>query len=160
MIKQLITNKDFKEINKKFNLLGKLTPDEVTLLRESVLSESQIQIGCHNIIKAKYGYLNNALVNFIQVDNGGAMGVIQKKKKKAEGTQKGFFDVVISLKREMSQGEYLADFNKVLPIVTKDIFVEFKKIGSYKITTEQQFWPVPLLHYDRCRWQFRIYRCH
>ncbi len=126
MIKDLITNKDLKTINDKFNKFGTLTPNESVLLSEGHLTESKIQIACHNIIKARYGYLKYCNVKLVQVDNGGKikMGI-----KIAEGTQKGFEDVIIFLHRKTPK-----------EIFKKQIFVEFKRISSFKISPEQQQW--------------------
>lgn len=143
MIKDLVTNKDIKAINEKFNKEGAISPNETTLLREHQLSESQIQTACHNIIKNKYGYLKNCDIDFIQIDNGGKSGINQKKIKKAEGTRKGFFDVVIILHRKLTSSEYMYSpryANYAYQVTSGKIYIEFKKIGIYKISNEQQYW--------------------
>jgi len=128
-MKPLITNKDIKLINAKLSTQGSLTSIETALLQESQKSESEIQIACHNIIKDRYSFLNHCEVEFVQIDNGGK---IQMKTKKAEGTQKGFFDVVIWVR------EKYTNWVKLNEGKTKQIFIEFKKIGSYTISPEQQ----------------------
>ncbi len=143
MIKNLITSSDIKTINDKFNKKGILTSDETTLLREHQLSESQIQIVCHNIIKARYYHLKDSDVDFVQIDNGSKSGINQKKIKRAEGTQKGFFDVVIILHRKLTHSEYMYSsryMNHAYQVTSGKVYIEFKKIGTHKITIEQQFW--------------------
>lgn len=142
MIKPLITNKDIKAINEKFNHKGSITPDETTLLREASMSESQIQIACHNLIKVMFP--DKAL--FVQIDNGGKMGIGQKMKKKAEGTQAGFPDCIILVWNDISSlcsawdSSFVSDeqANKSR-YKKKTIFVEFKKIGG-KATEKQLYW--------------------
>jgi hypothetical protein len=128
MVKNLVTNADIRAIQKKFDLLGKLLPQEARLLFEASRSESQIQIACHNLIKDKFE--NNVL--FIQIDNGGKMGIGQKMKKKAEGTQSGFCDVIITCWKKHQESRYNSHN-------TKTIYVEFKKIGGV-IAENQQKW--------------------
>ena len=131
MIKDLIKPSEITAINKKLNTSGSITSKEATLLRESTLSESNIQIACHNIIKAKYP----DSVIFVQIDNGGAMGVAQKKKKKAEGTQAGFCDVIILAWEEIID----IDLGYPWEFRSKQFFVEFKKIGGQP-SKKQHYW--------------------
>lgn len=156
MIKDLVTPADIKAIYDNMLLSKKhTTNDELVLYNEATRTESQIQIGCHNIIKAKYGHLKEASVCFVQIDNGGKTGINRKKIKKAEGTAKGFPDVVIWLYRKMSKGEYLQDIQAVLPILKRRIFIEFKRIGTFKISPEQQAW-----HDFYRKWDESAYFCN
>lgn len=108
-MKDLLTNSDIKEIEKKESL----TPLDYRILSESTWSESQVQSACYNIIKAKYSSDN---VTFQQNDNGGNLKKGGKIKKWREGTQAGFPDVTIWLWNSMNE--------------SAQIFVEFKKVGS------------------------------
>lgn len=126
MTKDLVTPADLKTFNEPYNT------QEARLLREINLSESQIQIACHNIIKTKYNNLRDCKVNFIQIDNGGKTTIAHKKIKKAEGTAKGFFDVVIWMHKKINI------FYE--PFSAKQIFIEFKRIKSFKISSEQHYW--------------------
>ena len=152
MIKDLILNSDIKVINNKSNKGGTLTPDEATLLRECQLSESQIQIACHNIIKDKYGHLKDASVVFQKNDNGRDWDQPRKtdspkvkamkirkianavKRQKAEGMQKGWKDITIWIKKKLTQKEYMEDryLSLYLPFIRKCIFVETKKMMLMK----------------------------
>ena len=125
MIKDLVTTAHLKKFNDSCNT------QEARLLQEALLSESQIQICCHNIIKAKFDNLKFHQVNFIQIDNGGKTTIAHKVIKKAEGTETGFFDVIIWIYKRESE---LYLFSK------KQIFIEFKRIKSFKISSEQQYW--------------------
>lgn len=158
MIKNLLTKSDINKIHNKILLPNSvLTKDELTLYNESSKKESQIQIACNNIIKDKYGHLKDCNINFVQVDNGSKSGIAQKKKKKAEGTMKGFPDVVIWIYAKMTTKEYMEDCNlhKYLPIKKKQIFIEFKKIGSYRIRPEQQNY-----HDFLKKWDESVYFCN
>lgn len=149
MIKDLITNKDIRAIQAKLDKSGSISPDEYTLLCEASKSESQIQIACHNIIKDRFP--NKAL--FVQIDNGGAMGVRQKVKKKAEGTIAGMPDCMILIWQKESKAFSLERSAPMSPtdhghsnnieyntFCKKQIFVEFKKIGSKPPTKKQLYW--------------------
>ncbi len=128
MIKDLITNKDLKPLKNKADKGGILSPREAVLLGECQFLEAKIQAACYNIIKSRYFYLRDCSVKFAQVDNGDLSGTGQKKKA-ATGTQKGFKDVIIFLHRKTPK-----------EIFKKQIFVEFKRISSFKISPEQQQW--------------------
>lgn len=124
-LKPLIKNKDIRELEKKSNL----SFDDLTILQYSKLLETNIQQRCHNIFKdlsfeleVKYG---GKVIEFVQMDNGGKMGIRQKIKKKAEGTKAAIQDVVIFCGTPC--GQY-----------TKVILVEFKRMGPFKIEPEQQ----------------------
>jgi len=134
MTKDLVTTADLKKFNDSCNT------EEARLLQEAFLSESQIQIACRNIIKTKYDNLKNCKVNFIQIDNGGKTTIAHKKIKMAEGTAKGFFDVIIWIYKRMSDEEYCKDIFAYKRIIKKQIFIEFKRIKSFKISYEQQYW--------------------
>jgi hypothetical protein len=108
MIKPLICNSDIREIQKKLEKKGSIYMDESTLLREATLSESQIQQACRRIFLAKFGNK----VKFMQIDNGGKMSIILRKKKAREGTVEGAPDVLLLGKNRTG------------------MFVEFKKIGK------------------------------
>jgi len=156
MIKDLVTSADIKAIYDKI-LSGNasISNDELVLYNESTRTESQIQIACNITTQVRYGYLKDCSVNFVQIDNGSRSGILQKKKKKAEGTAKGFPDAVIWIYRKLSQEEYLADRDLVYPIAKKHIFIEFKRIGEYKITPEQQAW-----HDFHKKWHESAYFCN
>lgn len=155
MIKDLVTTADLKMFNDYCNI------QEARLLQEANLSESQIQIACHNIIKSRYNNLKDNKVNFVQIDNGGKTTIAHKKIKKAEGTAKGFPDVVIWVYKKMSEMEksianagYIhigkpPSFSKI------QIFIEFKRIKSFKISAEQQYW-----HDSLEEWSEYIYFCN
>lgn len=149
MIKDLVKVTDLKKFNDSCNT------EEARLLQEANLSESQIQIACHNIIKTKYDNLKNCKVNFIQIDNGGKTTIAHKKIKKAEGTAKGFPDVVIWIYKKMSDEEYAKDIFAYHRIVKKQIFIEFKRIKSFKISYEQQCW-----FDDLGKWYESTYFCN
>lgn len=133
MIKNLITKKDLREINSRFDKMGKLSMDEVSLLRGANLKEYQIQTGCHNIFKA--ANLGDKAA-FIQIDNGGSAKVSTKRIKAGMGTQSGFFDVVIYL--WVAKNDY-SQFRNPEYIARKSIFIEFKSIGG-AIKKNQQAW--------------------
>lgn len=107
MIKPLIYNEDIRVIEKKAKTYS-ITTNEAALLRESKWSESSIQTACRNIFLNKFGMQ----AKFIQIDNGGKMGVSQRMKKAREGTEKGAADVFL-----VGLGERMA-------------FVEFKRIDA------------------------------
>ncbi len=127
MIKDLVTTADLKTFNDPCNT------QEARLLQEADLSESQIQIACHNIIKFKYSNVAGGKVHFIQIDNGGKTTIAHKKIKKAEGTAKGFPDVVIWIYRGIAP--YGISY-----ITKKQIFIEFKRIKSFRISSNQKIW--------------------
>ena len=113
--KPLIYNSDIKALSKK----DSLTPDEMLLIPLHNALETKIQTYCHNLAKhlafdleRKY---DKKVIEFIQIDNGGKMGIRQKCKKKAEGTKEGFCDT------EMLMGNGKQ---------TKNIYVEFKRIST------------------------------
>lgn len=92
------------------------------------INESDLQIYCKRLfdafafqLKMKY---KRDLALFVQIDNGSKSGIRYKIKKKAEGTVKGFPDVMILATRLDNSQQ-------------KTFFVEFKKLSSYKITEEQ-----------------------
>ncbi len=135
MIKNLVTPGDIRAIKQKEKSVGSISPQEMTLLREASMSESEIQIACHNLIKVLFP--DEAL--FVQIDNGGKMGAKQKIKKKEEGTQPGFKDVIIFAWKE------IVNINLVSPWESspKQFFVEFKNIKDFykgSIKPEQQYW--------------------
>lgn len=135
MIKSLVTPKDISSIQKKFDKMGRLTPDEATLLYEASLIESNIQTACHNLIKNEYQYKKDVRIDFVQVDNG-SKSKGQKIKKWGEGTKKGFFDTIIFIKIR----SYFPEGHQFR---SKQIFVEFKKIKKFcksSIKPEQQYW--------------------
>jgi hypothetical protein len=106
MLKPLIYNSDIKELDEKM-LEGKiLSVDELSLVRQSTCSESQIQQACKRIFEEKFGR------GFFQIDNGGFQSAAMKAKKKREGTIAGAPDVFLVGKD------------------SKVFFVEFKRIGS------------------------------
>jgi len=97
------------------------TAAELILSRFHNALETKIQQHCHKEFNAlasevqfKYG---KKLMEFVQVDNGGKMGIRQKSKKKAEGTKAGWPDCELILGSPCGQ----------CPI---SIFVEFKRIGT------------------------------
>lgn len=139
IIKSIVTGADIKKYWKKGLEGGSISGDEARMSIQAPWIESQIQIACHNIIRAKYGNLKDAHVIFQQNDNGGAD---QKKKKKAEGTQPGWPDVTIWIYKTLSPDR-------------KHIFVEFKRIGSHKISPEQQEW-----HDFHKKWNESAYFCN
>jgi len=124
-----------KVINLVYN---KDIPKDPNTAAELILSkfhnalETKIQQHCHKEFNAlasevqyKYG---KKLMEFVQVDNGGKMGIGQRMKKKAEGTKASWPDVQLVL------GSTCGKYSQV-------IFVEFKRIDkSYsklKIEKEQ-----------------------
>lgn len=113
--KPLIYNSDIKALSKK----DSITPDEMLLVPLYNALETKIQTYCHNLfnnlsfdLERKFG---KKVIEFIQIDNGGKMGIRQKSKKKAEGTKSGFFDTQIFI------GSSCGQYSKV-------ILVEFKRI--------------------------------
>lgn len=102
----LIHNSDLKAIEKKAQNQA-ISAMEADLLRHKGLSESRIQQACKKRFEAMFG--NKA--KFIQIDNGGKMGIGQKIKKKREGTVAGAPDVMLIGKNKIA-------------------FVEFKRVGS------------------------------
>lgn len=113
----LIYNKDIAALEKK----DSLKPDELLLVRMKNATETIVQQYCHRLFnemaeeyRRKFG---KEVMVFVQIDNGGKMGFAQKKKKKAEGTKKGFPDASLFL------GSPCGQFSKV-------IFVEFKRMGT------------------------------
>lgn len=110
----LICNKD---IPKNPNTAAELI---LAIFRNAL--ETKIQQYCHKEFNAlasevryKYG---EKLMEFVQVDNGGKMGVRQKMKKKAEGTKDGFPDV-----------QLLLGPPKGSDLEPQVIYIEFKRIG-------------------------------
>ena len=143
MIKSLVTPADIRIIEQKLERVGSLTPQESTLLSEASMSESQIQIACHNMVKVLFP--DEAL--FVQIDNGGAMGVTQKMKKKAEGTIAGMPDCMILLWKRIDNSRDDNSFidDKVvsrLKYKRRSIYVEFKKIGAKPPTEKQTYWHI------------------
>ena len=126
--KPLIYNSDIKALSKK----SSITPDEMLLIPLHNALETKIQIYCCNLFKdlsfdleRKFG---KKVAEFIQIDNGGKMGIRQKSKKKAEGTKEGFCDTEIIL----GNGKQ-----------TKNIYVEFKRIAAPSgviIADKQQYY--------------------
>ena len=113
--KPILYNSDIKALSKK----DILTPDEMLLIPLHNALETKIQTHCHNLFKnlsfdleRKFG---KKVAEFIQIDNGGKMGIRQKSKKKAEGTKQGFCDIEIIL----GNGKQ-----------TKNIYIEFKRIAT------------------------------
>lgn len=107
MIKPLIYNADIRAIEKKAKT-SSISKNEADLLVQSKWFESSIQTACRNIFLNKFG----KQAKFIQIDNGGKMGVRQRMKKAREGTEQGAADVLL-----IGLGERMA-------------FVEFKRIDS------------------------------
>lgn len=104
VIKNLITLKDIRDLEKKSRINVSLTIEEACILQQKSFSESRIQQTCKDIFRAKFG------VGFIQIDNG-CPSLGMRLRKGREGTVSGFPDVMLIGK------------NKV-------IFVEFKRINS------------------------------
>jgi len=119
---------------KIINLLTKKeAKQDLNLIRYLNLIESDIQIACKQNfdnfafqLEMKY---KRPLLQFVQIDNGAKSGIRYKMRKKAEGTKKGFPDVMILATRPDNSQQ-------------KTIFVEFKRLGAYKISDEQ-------LHYHQ-----------
>ncbi len=154
MIKDLITNKDIRELKKKSNETGRLTGDELLLLREhEELSkkfkkgekkarcyyESRLQSYCSNLIKAKYQFSKDSVV-FLQIDNGGEGSDGQRRRKAQEGTQSGFKDVIILVWRGSIKYP-LRGTDEVIKTIyhSKQFFPEFKRIGGV-VTDKQLYW--------------------
>ena len=115
MIKEWITKKDIRKIEKKLDVTKSLTKNEVFLLQTADWSEFRIQSYCHNLFNNS-GFGDRAI--FFQVDNGGSSIEGVRKKKAAAGTKSGFPDVMIIVFNEKN---------------TLNIYIEFKKInGSIK----------------------------
>lgn len=131
MIKDLVTNKDLRELVNKAQD-SSLTPNEATLLRSSKWSEFQLQSGCYNLFKG-YGFGDNAI--FVQIDNGGSSIAGIRKKKAATGTQSGFPDIIITCFKKGIDAKDPYPWGWL----EKTIYVEFKKIGG-KIAKNQQDW--------------------
>jgi len=134
----LITNKDIKEIGNK----SSLSIEDLQIVQLKGLLESKIQERCKNILEAlgvelerKY---SKKVVEFVQFDNGdtsaGKLKPYQRmalfKRKKAEGSKKGFPDTGIFI------GSPCGQYSKV-------ILTEFKRIGSLSqidISPEQEYY--------------------
>lgn len=119
MIKSLIYKSDIKKIEQKAKTQN-LTFNELSLVKDSKLSEQQIQSNCKTHIDG----LNKELslkklgkVKFVQIDNGGKLTRNGRMAKGRQGTISGFPDVMIlcySKKRKEND----------------TIFLEFKRIGT------------------------------
>lgn len=123
LTKQLITQGQI------INLLNKKEAEQnPNLIRYLNFTESEIQITCKRIFDSFAFQLEleykKTLLDFIQIDNGAKSGIRYKIKKKKEGTKKGFPDVMI-LATTLNNSQQ------------KTFFVEFKRIGNYKISDEQ-----------------------
>ena len=129
MIKSLITQKEIRDINQKFDKIGKLTADEAALLQVANWSEFQIQSACYNLFKGA-GFVDSVI--FVQIDNGGSAVEGIRKKKAATGTQSGFCDVIITCWRKHLESRYNSH-------AKKSIYIEFKRIGC-KIAENQHKW--------------------
>lgn len=105
MLKPLLTKAEIKESN------------NLELLNQDGWLEWKIQAACKLIFNQ--WLMDNKLEGFfVQIDNGGKMGVQQRMKKKLEGTLSGFPDVML-----LVEGG-------------KQVFIEFKKVGG-KIDAKQ-----------------------
>lgn len=134
----LIYNKDIAALEKR----GSLTPDELKLVRLKGAKESIIQQHCHTLfnelamqLEKRFG---KKVAVFVQMDNGdtsaGSLKPHQRmalfKRKKAEGSKKGFPDVSLFLGSPCGQRN-------------KSIFIEFKRMGTpsqIDLTDEQIFY--------------------
>ena len=105
MLKPLLTKSELKKSN------------NLELLNQDGWLEWRIQAECKLIFNQ--WLMDNKLEGFfVQIDNGGKMGVRQRMKKKLEGTVSGFPDVML-----LVEGG-------------KQVFIEFKKVGG-KIDKKQ-----------------------
>lgn len=162
MTTSLLYNKDIKEISKKAERQS-ISQDEAFLLRLGNALETNIQQICLEIFNDKMGNSGKAFETrrisskdgkykiekirnikaivkalFVQIDNGNSdAGIttqdeglrklmfrrkaVTKRRKAAEGTVSGFPDCLL-----LRNGRIL--------------FVEFKRIGTFKISEEQQYW--------------------
>ena len=99
MLKPLLTKSEIKKSN------------NLELLKQDGWLEWRIQAECKTIFEQ--WLMDNKLEGFfVQIDNGGKMGIRQRAKKKLEGTLSGFPDVML-----LVEGG-------------KQVFVEFKKVGG------------------------------
>ena len=105
MLKPLLTKSEIKKSN------------NLELLNQDGWLEWKIQSTCKTIFE-KWLMEKKLEGLFVQIDNGGRMGIGQRNKKKLEGTVSGFPDVML-----LVEGG-------------KQIFVEFKKIDG-KIDAKQ-----------------------
>jgi len=105
MLKPLLTKSEIKKSN------------NLELLNQDGWLEWKIQSTCKTIFE-KWLMEKKLEGLFVQIDNGGRMGIGQRNKKKLEGTVSGFPDVML-----LVEGG-------------KQVFVEFKKVDG-KIDAKQ-----------------------
>lgn len=124
MLKPLIYNKDIKESGNAFLM-------QFINAKESTIQQfCKREIDCLNsALKIQYK-LKDDLIKFVHIDNGGKSGIQHKIKKKREGTEEGFPDVMIIVSN--------LDKSKRLTM-----FLEFKRIGTpsqIHITDKQYYY--------------------
>tara|TARA_R110000782_G_scaffold262188_2_gene354145 strand:+ start:580 stop:1131 length:552 start_codon:yes stop_codon:yes gene_type:complete len=114
------------------------TPDELVIYNFSKKLETKVQQQFYtdfNTLARELKFTNNDIeLEFVQNDNGGNMGIGQKVKKKAEGSQSGFPDASLFVSNVTNQ-------------TNMTMFCEVKKIGSpseIHLTKEQFDWFIKL----------------
>ena len=123
--KPIIYNSDIREIENSKK--QSLTPDEAELLLHKGMSESRIQQACRQIFLSKF----YGKAKFIQIDNGNTFfDTGESKEERKFNRQKMIRKFAINRKRKKAEGTEEGRKAVMLVGKRKIAFVEFKKVGA------------------------------